>query len=189
MPNVTKSTYVNNINTLRVVAASTPTALSGTDIARASAAGIYITHPSNIPGNASTASLTDAVVTGDQITNLLVQYTTLWTRSRRVLFNRLYSNDGIILPDLNDGPGGKTPYSYLRYAYVQSPTPSYTGPHTTNSLFNPLDTGNDIDLSTWNSIISTMNAHVNNYKNITQHTINYCHDSCHSSCHVSRGRR
>lgn len=180
MANITRTQYVNLINTLRSYPAGRSPAVSGTDITRAGVYGITAVTPSTLP-TATQAEIdgntdpTAADIFGSDIRNLTQSKATIWSKVRTLR----YQLDG----DL----GGS---QYTRAAYLTAPALTSSVPPTSNALFDPLDTKEDVDLAAFNVILSTLKVVVDSDASSEYPTlIHYCHSQCHSSCHSSRGRR
>jgi hypothetical protein len=193
--NVSPADYINDINTLRTyfIGTSGLGGVNSTDISRGASAGISLKSPTLIPGNVgSTGFGTSGLIDGSQIRDVFVWYFALWSDSRTVTFNRITTYNEEQVEDVADGtgsPGAPAAYAYNRYAYITAPNPAYNGPLNTDARWDPLDAGEDIDQSDWDSIVSGMFLSAAIYKSSIFTTVNYCHSSCHASCHTSRGRR
>jgi len=178
MTDVTRAQYTTLINTVRSYPAGKSVAVDGTDISRAAAAGITAASPTTLP--VATQAEIDgnvdpfpAPISGTDVRDVLQSKATIWSYVRKLRYQLT-------------GSGAQ----YTRFAYVTAPALGSSVPPTSDPIFDPLNTGEDIDLPAFNVILSTLSVVVNaaadtEYPSI----INYCHSSCHSSCHGSRGRR
>lgn len=183
MTDVTRTYYVNKINTLRPYSAGRTPPVSGTDVNRSAAwNGSVVDQPNDLPvaNQADIDGSTDPTalpVEAVDVRNLVQARALTWSYVRRVK----YYLQG------NVSPAGAT---YIKYAWVKSPVQSSSVPGVGNAMFDSLSSGEDIDLSDFNVIIASLNSLIKaDVDDLYGTTIQYCHSSCHSSCHNSRGRR
>lgn len=182
MTDVTRQQYVNLILSLRGYPAGRSPAVDATDISRAAAESVTAASPTTLPSVAQTeidgnVDPTALPVYGSDIRNLVQSKATIWQRVRILR----YELDG------NQSPAGA---QYTKYAYVTAPVLPSTIPGTGDSLYDALDTGEDIDLAAFNVILATLGALINGAVDAEYGTtLHYCHSQCHSNCHGSRGRR
>lgn len=182
MTDVTRTYYTNQINTLRNYPAGRTTAVNATDIARAANVGITAASPTTLPYAQQTdidgsVDPTPAPIIGTDVRDALQARATTWSYVRTLR----YQLTG------NVSPAGS---QYTRAAYMTAPPLTSSVPPTSSPVFDPLDTGEDIDLGDFNVILSTLGVLINSDADTEYPSvIFYCHSQCHSSCHGSRGRR
>lgn len=193
MANILRSTYVTRINTMKSYPSGRTPAVSSTDINRAAGVGdgnaansMTVSSPAGMSSAATTdidgqndGATTD--VDGSDIRTLLRNKAQEWEKVRRLRF-RL---EGDVSPAGSE---------YIKYGYISGEQPGYalgSGiPAAGDSVFEPLDSGEDITLTTLNNILSSMTSIINARTNTEySYKIRYCHSQCHSQCHGSRGRR
>ena len=129
-------------------------------------------------GRVGTASVTDSIVTAAQLATVLVNYTSIWTKIRKVQLRQYEQSGGTLVKT-------ETQITHLTAnAYEQS--------NTLSSLAadDDVETGGSVDASNFNDFTTALYSQWNSLKdNIVEVQEYYCHSSCHSSCHGSRNRR
>ena len=129
-------------------------------------------------GRVGTASVTDSIVTAAQLATVLVNYTSIWTKIRKVRL-RQYEQSGSTLVST------ETNITHLT-------ANTYEQTNTLSSLAADDDVESDaiIDASNFNDFTTALYTQWSSLKdNVVEVQEYYCHSSCHSDCHSSRGRR
>jgi len=191
MTDITRTQYKNLIAGLRAYPAGRTPVVNANDILRA--AGIGDGNAANamvVESPASMVNVTEAEipvdgtapgdVSGSDVRDLVQSKATTWSNVRRIR----YEVEG-------DTPGTGV---YIRYGHITTAQPgtpvTSSVPATTDSIFDPLDAGNEISLSQFNNILTALGTLVNTDSDEDYpFTVFYCHSQCHSDCHASRGRR
>jgi len=170
MANVTKAQFINDLNAYLQAYANAKKNANSTDVSRS---GNEITL-TNYPA-VSTGELSTVTVSGPDLQAALEEFTKQFSRVRLTKF---YKNQY-----------GTNVFKYSRFARINNTLPDGTRSQPSASTYNNIQPLEDINLTRYHTILSslqtTLNINANNlYKNYY-----YCHSSCHSSCHASRGRR
>ena len=129
-------------------------------------------------GRVSTASVTDSIVTAAQLATVLVNYTSIWTKVRKVRLRQYEQSGGTLV-------GDETQIAHLT-------ANTYEQANTLSSLAADDDVESDaiIDASNFNDFTTALYSQWNTLAdNIVEVQEYYCHSSCHTNCHSSRGRR
>jgi len=173
MASITKVQFVNDVNATLLVASNNKKNANSTDVAR-SANRITLNNFTAV----TTASLPSSNISGPQLQAMLENFTRTYAQVRTV---RFYKN-------IN----GSNVYQYARFARIIAPgspnvDSSYAAPSA--STFNNIQPLNNVDLSNYQSILSTLNGTLAGNAGNLYANYYYCHSSCHSNCHASRGRR